>query len=38
MSHIGLLEFDRADELIALGGQAAEQALPSIERALRALD
>lgn len=38
VSHIGLLEFDRADELIALGGQAAERALPMVERAIRALD
>lgn len=38
VSHIGLLEFHRADELIALGGQAAERALPMIERLSRALD
>ncbi|BCW87952.1 putative NTE family protein [Alphaproteobacteria bacterium SO-S41] len=38
VSHIGLLEFDRADELIALGGQAAERALPMIERLALALD
>lgn len=38
VSHIGLLEFDRADELIALGGQAAEHALPMIERLSRSLD
>jgi NTE family protein len=37
VSHIGLLEFDRADELIALGSQAAERALPMIERAARSL-
>lgn len=37
VSHIGLLEFDRADELIALGSQAAEKALPMIERAVRSL-
>ena len=33
-----LLEFDRADELIALGGQAAERALPLIEKLVAALD
>jgi NTE family protein len=38
VSHIGLLEFDRADELIALGGQAAERALPFIERLALSLD
>lgn len=38
VSHIGLLEFDRADELIALGGQAAERALPLIERLAATLD
>lgn len=38
VSHIGLLEFDRADELIALGGQAAERALPLIERLALSLD
>jgi NTE family protein len=38
VSHIGLLEFDRADELIALGGQAAERALPLIERLAVSLD
>lgn len=38
VSHIGLLEFDRADELIALGGQAAERALPLIEKLAAALD
>jgi len=38
VSHIGLLEFDRADELIALGGQAAERALPLIERLMTSLD
>jgi NTE family protein len=38
VSHIGLLEFDRADELIALGGQAAERALPLIERLVASLD
>lgn len=38
VSHIGLLEFDRADELIALGGQAAERALPLIEKLAQSLD
>ncbi len=38
VSQIGLLEFDRADELIALGGQAAERALPLIEKLADALD
>jgi len=38
VSHIGLLEFDRADELIALGGQAAERALPLIEKLMTSLD
>lgn len=38
VSHIGLLEFDRADELIALGAQAAERALPTIEKLIAALD
>lgn len=38
VSHIGLLEFDRADELIALGSQATERMLPMIERAIRSLD
>lgn len=38
VSHIGLLEFDRADELIALGAQAAERTLPFIERLANALD
>lgn len=37
IGHIGLLEFDRADEMIALGAQAAERSLPYIERTLRAL-
>ncbi len=38
VSHIGLLDFHRADELIALGGQAAQRALPAIEKLARALD
>jgi len=38
IGHIGLLEFDRADELIALGGLAAERALPLIERVSANLD
>lgn len=37
VSHIGLLEFDRADELIALGRESVQRSLPMIERAIRAL-
>lgn len=35
VSHIGLLQFERAAELIALGEAAARKALPEIERALQ---
>lgn len=37
VGHIALLDFDRADELIALGRAAADEAMPSIENALRVL-
>ncbi len=37
VAHIGLAEFDRADELIALGEQATEAALPDIREAMAAL-
>ena len=37
VGHIGLLEFDRAEELIAEGEAATERALPWIEEALVAL-
>jgi NTE family protein len=37
IGHIGLLEFDRADEMIALGARATERNLPYLERAMRAL-
>jgi NTE family protein len=33
IGHIGLMEFEKADELIALGREAAEKALPDILRA-----
>lgn len=36
VGHIGLAEFDRADELIRRGTQAAEAALPDIRDAMRA--
>ncbi len=35
IGHIGLLEFEKADELIAAGEQAAEKAIPDIEAAMR---
>lgn len=35
--HIPLLDFDRAEELIALGREAADYSAPRIERALEAL-
>jgi NTE family protein len=38
LGHIGLMEFDRADEIIALGEQAVEQAMPAIRDALRRLN
>ena len=34
IGHIGLLEFDRADELISAGEQAVERAMPEIEDAI----
>lgn len=37
VGHIALLDFDRADELIALGRAAAEEAMPSIEDAIEVL-
>jgi NTE family protein len=36
IGHIGMLEFDRAEELIALGEEAAEKALPDIINAMHA--
>ena len=36
VSHIGLAEFDRADELIACGQQAAEAAIPEIRDTMAA--
>jgi NTE family protein len=38
LGHIGLMEFDRAEEIIALGEQAVEQAMPAIRDALRRLN
>lgn len=35
VGHIGLFEFDRADEMIAEGARAVERALPQIRDALR---
>lgn len=35
VGHIGLLEFDRADEVITLGEEAVERALPDLSDALR---
>lgn len=37
VGHIGLLEFHRADEMIALGEEAANEALPAIEARLSLL-
>lgn len=37
LGHISLLEFDRAEEMIALGEEAMEQALPKIEEAIAIL-
>jgi NTE family protein len=37
VGHIGLAEFDRAEELIARGQQAAEAAIPDIKDAMTAL-
>lgn len=35
IGHIGLLEFERADDLIRLGAEAAERAMPDIQAAIR---
>lgn len=37
IGHVGLLEFERADELIQLGVEAAEKALPEIQVAMQVL-
>lgn len=37
IGHIGMLEFERADELIQLGVEAAEKALPDIQIAMQVL-
>jgi NTE family protein len=37
VGHIGLLDFHRADELIALGARAAHDAMPAIQDAIRRL-
>ncbi len=37
VGHIPLLDFDRADELIKLGREAADNAMPEIERAMKFL-
>jgi NTE family protein len=37
VGHIGLAEFDRAEELISRGQQAAEAAIPDIKDAMTAL-
>ena len=37
IGHIGLLEFERAEELIQLGVEAAEKALPEIQIAMQVL-
>ncbi|MEM9468836.1 MAG: patatin-like phospholipase family protein [Pseudomonadota bacterium] len=37
IGHIGMLEFERAEELIALGEEAAERALPEIKTAMHVL-
>lgn len=37
IGHIGLLEFEKAKELIKLGEKAAEEAMPEIEAAMRVL-
>ncbi len=34
IGHIGLLEFDRADELVRAGEQAVERAMPEIQDAI----
>jgi len=35
IGHIGLLEFEKAEELIALGEEAAERAIPEIKEAMK---
>jgi len=35
IGHIGLLEFEKAEELIALGEEAAEKAIPEIKEAMK---
>ncbi len=37
VGHIGMLEFERADELIKLGEEAAERAIPHIKAAMQVL-
>ncbi|MEM6781850.1 MAG: patatin-like phospholipase family protein [Pseudomonadota bacterium] len=37
IGHIGLLEFEKAEELIKLGEEAAERAMPEIEAAMKVL-
>jgi NTE family protein len=37
IGHIGMLEFERAEELIQLGVEAAERALPEIQTAMQVL-
>ena len=37
IGHIGLLEFEKADELIALGEEAALKAIPDIKAAMHVL-
>jgi len=35
IGHIGLLEFEKAEELIALGEEAAEKSIPEIKEAMK---
>ena len=37
VGHLSLMEFDRADELIRLGEEAAEEALPAIRETIEML-
>lgn len=37
VGHIGMMEFERAEELIALGEEAAERAMPKIKAAMQVL-
>ena len=37
IGHVGMLEFERADELIKLGEEAAERAIPKIQTAMTVL-